>query len=65
MSKPDRSTARARKAFAHAVHHRMDQAHAEASAKAMRRAQRGERHARRAYLESLRYDDGFDALVEA
>jgi len=65
MSKTDRTTSRARKAFAHAVAYRMDKAEADASARAMRRAARGERHARRAYLEALRYDDGFDALVEA
>ena len=52
-----RTTTRARKAFAHAVAHRMDKAEAESSLRAMRRAQRGERHARRAYLESLRSDD--------
>lgn len=64
MSKTDRfsprATARARKAFACAVGYRMDQAEAEASARAMRRAKRGERHARGAYLESLRLADLLD-----
>lgn len=57
MSKTDRSTARARKAFAHAVGYRMDQEAAKASARTMRRASRGERHARASYLESLRLAD--------
>lgn len=65
MSRIDRTAARARKALAHAVIYRMDQAEAKASDRALRRAQRSERHARRAYLESLRYDDAFAAMVEA
>lgn len=64
MSKTDRhdprAIARARKGLAHAVAYRMDQAEAQASQRAMRRAQRGERHARAAYLESLRLGDLLD-----
>lgn len=52
-----RATARARKALAHAVSYRMDQEQAKASKRALRRASRGERHARAAYLESLRLGD--------
>jgi len=61
----DRSIARARKALSHAV---AAAAEAKADHKALRTVRRAEkvaRHARRAYLESLRYSDGFDALWEA
>lgn len=64
MSRTDRtsprSLARARKAFAHATGYRMDQEAANASQRAMRRAQRGERHARAAFLESLQLADLLD-----
>lgn len=57
MTKPDRTAARARKAFAHAVAmhaHAKAEAHA---ARALAKAERGERHGRRAYLEALRLAD--------
>lgn len=57
MSKHDYSTERARKALAYSIANRADVKAANASARAMRKADRRADYAKRAYLESLYLSD--------
>jgi hypothetical protein len=57
MSKPDRTADRARKAFAHYAGAAMDARAEHKAARAVKRAERRERWARREYLDSLRLSD--------
>lgn len=58
-----RTIARARKALGHAVAAAADAKADHKAARTVKRAERGARHARRSMLEALRYDDGFDYLL--
>lgn len=62
MTKPDRTSARARKAFAHAVLCAMDARESQRSARTVATAERRSRAARRRYLEELR-NEAHDSMA--